>query len=74
MPTLTEEPEGVAAFEHAEGFPDAFAEYVQQLGDRVTQSLAERIEKTGVKWRTITPSGNTAQEILNIAVHRKCLQ
>ena len=67
MPKMAEEPEGVAAFEHAEGFPDAFSEYLEELGNRVTNKLSEKIEKAGVSSRTITPSGNVAQEILNIA-------
>jgi nucleotide-binding universal stress UspA family protein len=67
MPKMTQEPEGVAAFEHAEGFPDAFSEYLEELGNRVTSKLTQKIEMAGISYRTITPSGNVSEEILNIA-------
>ncbi len=67
MKVPSEEPEGVIAFETAEHYPDAYTDYLQQVGAEVTSKLRERIEKTGVKCRVVTPTGNPANEILSIA-------
>ena len=61
------EPEGVAAFEKAEEFPDAFAEYLEDLSEEVTSKLSERIKQAGIPCRAVSPSGNVAGEILEVA-------
>ena len=58
MPKMAEEPEGVAAFEHAEGFPDAFSEYLEELGNRVTNKLSEMIRES----RSLLTNNNTFRE------------
>jgi nucleotide-binding universal stress UspA family protein len=63
----SQEPEAIAAFEKAEGYPDAYADYLRRLGDDVTAKLSQRIEKSGVKCRSIVPTGNAASEIVWIA-------
>lgn len=62
-----EEPEGVRAFEKAEQYSDAFADYLQELGEEVTSKLSDVIKKAGIPVRTITPTGNPAEEILSVA-------
>jgi len=65
--TPGEEPEGVKSFEKVEQYPEAYADYLQGLGESVTDQLTDVIQKAGLKVRAITPSGNPANEILNIA-------
>lgn len=67
MQTPSEEPEGVKSFEKVEQYPEAYADYLQGLGESVTDQFTDLIEKAGLKVRAITPSGNPANEILNIA-------
>ena len=67
MKEYVEEPEGIVSYEKSEGYQDAFSDYLQQLGDQITGKLAEKIEQAGIPFRTITPSGNVADEILNVA-------
>jgi nucleotide-binding universal stress UspA family protein len=64
---LDEEPEGVKEFEHVENFHDAYAEYLQGLGDAVTSKLGERIKKSGVKFETLVEVGNPAEIIIDTA-------
>jgi nucleotide-binding universal stress UspA family protein len=67
MKEYVEEPEGIVAYEKSEGYPDAFSDYLQQMGDQITGQLAEKIKETGIPYRVVTPSGNVADEILNVA-------
>jgi len=62
-----QEPEGIRAFEKAEQYPDAYADYLQDLGEEVTSKLSDTITKAGVQVRSVTPSGNAAAEILDVA-------
>ena len=45
MKEYVEEPEGIVAYEKSEGYPDAFSDYLQQLGDKITDQLTEKIKK-----------------------------
>ncbi len=62
-----EEPEGVREFGKAEQYPDAYADYLQELGETVTSNFSNVIRKAGVSVRSMTPSGNPAAEVLNLA-------
>lgn len=63
----SQEPEGIVAFEKAEEYPDAYADYLQSRGDAITGKLSERIKQAGVQSRAISPTGNPASEITEIA-------
>jgi len=65
------EPEGLQSFEKVEQYPDAYSDYLQELGEEVTGKLSEIIQKAGLNVRAITPEGNPAEEILNIAEAEK---
>jgi nucleotide-binding universal stress UspA family protein len=67
MKELVEEPEGIVSYEKSEGYPDAFSDYLQQLGDQITGKLAEKVKEVGIPLRVVTPSGNVAEQILSIA-------
>jgi nucleotide-binding universal stress UspA family protein len=67
MPKITQEPEGIAALGKSENFPVVYSEYIQELGERVTGKLTEKTDKAGISCTTMTPSGNPADEILNLA-------
>jgi nucleotide-binding universal stress UspA family protein len=67
MKEYVEEPEGIVAYEKSEGYADAFSDYLQQLGDQITGKLAEKIQQAGIPFRIVTPSGNVAEQILNVA-------
>jgi nucleotide-binding universal stress UspA family protein len=67
----SKEPEEIAAFEAVERYPDAFAEYLTKVSEEVTSKIRGVLEKSGVESRTITPSGNAAQQILEIAEAEK---
>jgi len=67
MKELVEEPEGIVSYEKSEGYPDAFADYLQLMGDQITGKLAEKIKLAGIPFRVVTPSGNVAEQILNVA-------
>jgi nucleotide-binding universal stress UspA family protein len=67
MKQYVDEPEGIVSYEKSEGYPDAFADYLQQLGDQITGKLAEKIKESGIPFRVLTPSGNVADEILIVA-------
>jgi nucleotide-binding universal stress UspA family protein len=64
------EPEGIVAFARTESYPDAFGEYLQRLSQEIAKKVSDRLEKSGVESHTITPSGNPAAEILQIAKTR----
>ena len=61
------EPEGIKEFELAENYEDAYAEYLQGIGNSVTSKLAERISKASVKYETVVELGNPAVRILDNA-------
>jgi len=67
MKELVVEPEGIVSYEKSEGYPDAFSDYLQQLGDQITDKLAEKIKQAGISFRVVTPSGNVAEQILSVA-------
>jgi|SRR5579862_4147911 len=67
MQEYVEEPEGIVSYEKSEGYPDAFADYLQEMSDKITGALAEKIRQSGIPFRTVTPSGNPAEQILNVA-------
>jgi nucleotide-binding universal stress UspA family protein len=67
LKTPLEEPEGLAAYEKAEDYRDAYADYLEEYGRQITEEFGHRIEKLGVQFRSITPSGNPASEIIEIA-------
>jgi nucleotide-binding universal stress UspA family protein len=62
-----EEPEGIVSYEKSEGYPDAFSDYLQQLGGQITDKLSEKIKQEGIPFRIDTPSGNVAEQILRAA-------
>jgi nucleotide-binding universal stress UspA family protein len=64
---LAEKPEGVREFEHAENFHDAYAEYLQDLGNSVTSKLGARIKESGVEFETLVEVGNPAEIITDTA-------
>lgn len=64
---LVDEPEGVKEFERAENFRDAYAKYLQELGDSVTRKLAERIKNSGVQYETLVEVGNPSEFIIDTA-------
>ena len=64
---LTEEDEGLATFEKAEEYKDAYADLVQQYGQQTVEEFGHKIERAGVPFRSATPSGNPAAEIIEIA-------
>jgi nucleotide-binding universal stress UspA family protein len=61
------EPEAIEAFERSERYQDAYADYVKALGESVTQKFQERVEKQGLNCTVSMPSGNPAEEIMEIA-------
>jgi nucleotide-binding universal stress UspA family protein len=62
-----EEPVGIKEYEKAEQYPDAYADYLQDLAERAVSKFSEAVRKTGIPFRSITPTGNPAAEILNVA-------
>ena len=61
-----EEPVGIKEYEKAEQYPDAYADYLQDLADKAMSRFSEAVRKTGIPFRSITPTGNPAAEILNV--------
>ncbi len=62
-----QEPEGIRAYEKVENFPDAYAEYLKAITDHLTEKLSKQIQSQSVQHRVVTPSGNPAKEILELA-------
>ena len=62
-----EEPEAIREFERVERFHDAYANYLQDIGKKVTTKLKEVLEKQNIPCRTIVEIGNPADRILNVA-------
>ena len=62
-----EEPEGLATFERAEEYKDAYADFIQQYGQQVIEEFGHEVEKSGVPFRSVIPTGNPAGEIIEIA-------
>ena len=62
-----DEPEGLRAFEKAEEYRDAYADYVQEKGQQIVEEFTHKIEQSGVPFRSVTPTGNPAEKILEIA-------
>lgn len=62
-----EEPEAIKEFEKAEHFHDAYVNYLQELGKKVTMKLKQVAEKENIPCRTIVEIGNPAERILNLA-------
>jgi len=62
-----EEPIGIRDYEKAEQYYDAYADYLQNLDEKAIAKFSEVLKKAGIKFRAITPTGNPAAEILNIA-------
>ncbi len=71
MKDFLDEPEGLRAYEKAEEYRDAYADYVQEIGQQTIEEYSHRIEQAGVPFRSDTPSGNPAEEILEIATLEK---
>jgi nucleotide-binding universal stress UspA family protein len=67
LKTLVDEDEGLLTFEKAEEYKDAYADYVQQYGQQLIEEFSHKIEQGGVSFRSVTPSGNPAGEIIEIA-------
>ena len=63
----SEEPEGIKEFERIENAPDAYAEYLKDMSDALMEKLSKQVSSSGVDFRVLTPSGNPAKEILEIA-------
>jgi len=55
------------AFERAENFPDAYANYLQDLSEEVTDKMSIPFREAGIPVRSITPEGHPAEQILNVA-------
>ena len=66
-----EVPEGLATFSKVERFPDAYAEYLQKLGTRITDEMVKCVEKKGMKCKTVNPTGNPSKVILDLAKTNK---
>ena len=64
---LVDEDEGMLTFEKAEEYKDAYADYVEQYGQQLIEEFSHKIEQAGVPYRSISPSGNPAGEIIEIA-------
>ena len=62
-----EETEGMVTFERADDYKDAYADYLQQYGEQIIEEFSHAIEKSGVPFRSIVPTGNPAGEIIEIA-------
>jgi len=71
MPVQDVVPEGVRSFEKAEHYPEAFSDYLQELGEEVTGKLSDSVRQAGVPVRAVTLEGNPAEEILNVAEAEK---
>jgi nucleotide-binding universal stress UspA family protein len=65
------EPEAITALAKSERYPDAFSVYLQGISEEIARKVSERLQKSGVESRVITPSGNPATEILEIAEAEK---
>lgn len=61
------EPEGVRDFARAEHLRDAYATYLQDVGNSVTSKLREEIEKQHVPFRALVEFGDPAKTILALA-------
>jgi nucleotide-binding universal stress UspA family protein len=61
------EPDGVSAFEKAENDPDAYAEYLEGVSEEITDKYTDVLQKAGIQSRALTPSGNAAADILEVA-------
>ncbi len=64
---MPEEPEGVKAFEAAEHYQEAYANYLANVGKEVTSKLATRIENQKISYAKIVEFGNPVEKILEIA-------
>lgn len=64
---MPEEPEGVRAFEESEHYKEAFATYLEELGESVTTKLAQRIKEQNVQSVTMTEVGNPVERIVETA-------
>ena len=64
---MPDEPEGVRAFEESEHYKEAFANYLEDLGESVTTALAARVEKENVQCAVMTEVGNPVERIVETA-------
>ena len=67
MKDFLDEPEGLRAYEKAEEYRDAYADYIQEIGEQTVEKYTHKIEQAGVPFRSDTPTGNPVEEILEIA-------
>jgi len=61
-----EEPEGVKEYEKTEQYPDAYADYLKGISEKLSGNLSTYVKSKGISVRAYTPEGNPAAEILNI--------
>jgi nucleotide-binding universal stress UspA family protein len=62
-----EESEGIKEYEKAEGFPDAYAEYLKEVGDSVMSKWTKEVQDAGVSCKPLVEYGNPADRILETA-------
>ena len=67
MNVPAEQPEGLREYEKEEDYPDAYVDYLRDIGEEATSKYTDIIQKAGVPVRSVTPSGNPGNEILNLA-------
>jgi nucleotide-binding universal stress UspA family protein len=62
-----EESEEIKEYEKAEGYPDAYAEYLKEAGDNIMSKWTKEVESAGVSCKPLVEYGNPADRILETA-------
>ena len=66
-----EEPDGVKEFERVENFRDAYAAYLQDLGNDLLSKIRSKFDEAKIPCETLIETGNPAERILEIVKTEK---
>lgn len=67
----SEEPEGLKEFERTENAKDAYATYLQEIGNKVLSSVGKILTEAKISYESIVDMGNPAERILEVAGNKK---
>ena len=65
MRSSPQESEELREYERVEHFPDAYADYIREIGTAVTSKYADRVKSQGVACRTLSDFSNPSEYILD---------
>ena len=68
-----EEPEGLKDYEKVENYRDAYAAYLQDIGNEILSKIKSKLAEAKISCETLVETGNPAERILEIAKTEKPL-